>query len=71
MVYLSESDNPLVRKHLAKNLVGFFMKSNLKNYFDKFFEIVKKMSEDSNTLVQCYVIDTLSSIMSKNSNQVG
>lgn len=62
--------NPIVRKNIIIFLIDFFAKSNLKNYFDKFFDMVKDLSTDDNTLVKYYTLDVISSIISKNSNKI-
>lgn len=67
---LISKGNPIVRKNIVIFLVDFFAKSNLKNYFDKFFDLVKELSTDDSTLVKYYILDVISSIISKNSNKI-
>ena len=66
---LAATGNPIVKKNIVIFLVDFFAKSNLKNYFDKFFAMVQELSADDGTLVKYYTLDVISSIIGKNSNK--
>ena len=64
---LSKSENPRVRKNLVISLSNLF-KSNIKNFFDKFFFILKKMADDEQYLVKSNILNTLIVIMKKYQN---
>lgn len=64
---LSKSDNPRVRKNVVISLSNLF-KNNIKNFFDKFFSILKRMADDDQYLIKSNVLNTLIVIMKKYQN---